>query len=754
MNTSSLTWTVDYGAGPQPCSVPHAWRQDVDVRWEGPAVYRTKLAVETEDQWLVFHGVSYRAIVSLNGEVAIDHKGIWDAFSVRLPVGLVDVRVEVVKNGGATYPVKDVLSGFLPYVFHTFGGIFREVEVVHSDAQPFGDGSGNLIKSPRIGVAGTKLFIDGQPWFMRGVLTWGWYPAVGAPHPPMELVRDEVRRVRDLGFNTVKFCLWLPPHHYLQVLEEEDMWAWVELPLWMPTGDEEKLEAMFAEVERIVRQYRHHDRIVCWTCGCELSESTPHGYRKRLFEMVRELTGCPLVKDNSGGSEMYGGDLREYGTFYDFHPYCDTMFYPPVLDSLMPGPRKTMPVMLGEFNDYDVYRPLAGLRERRPFISDPEHPWINREAASIRSCENYWASSDPRLNDQGVRWLHDLPSVLADPQKELPPDIEEHLSEESRSRCGWIREFVTNEVAARDAIAGYIVTGIADTPISKSGVLGDPLHSPGSRDLSGVFDDLTFFVVPFRMPPWVDGGNRPGWWDSSRRFTGTQTIQIGARSVRGFSGEIHLIWENDLYEAQSVHVSLPPDTPAVVADLTIELREGPATLWIKAEGRDKLFGFQGYETLEWKQLPQWSVEDPLGLVGGNRTGEGEGVVTCTGSLPSQGVALLSVDGTVALPFWRENVSWNQSGERFLGCWDDLLPVSTDRAIDPTWLDFRLPGAEWLLTRVDTRTYARHPYLARKGHTVVTTLRPWGGLGAQPYGLAHNPAGCELLRILMSLSASG
>src|SRR5687768_12658657 len=82
------------------------------------------------------------------------------------------------------------------------------------------------------------------------------------------------------------------------------------------------------------------DNTIIWTAGCELGTTTSAAYRQRLTKMVKDHTGSPLVKDNSGGSEMYGGDLREFGDFYDFHPYCDTPLYPPVLDSLLPGPRK------------------------------------------------------------------------------------------------------------------------------------------------------------------------------------------------------------------------------------------------------------------------------------------------------------------------------------------------------------------------------------------------------------------------------
>ena len=751
---------MDYGDGPRACQVPHAWMQDVDVRWEGPAIYRTTVKVTTPGSFLKFHGVSYQARVFVNDEFVLEHRGIWDYFHVPLgaPGRNVEIRVEVTKNGGESFPVKDVLSGFLPYVYNTFGGIFRDVEVVAqgpvSASSPCSASAFESDHRPqqRISAKGTQLSIDGTPWYMRGVLSWGWYPEVGSPHPPLELIRDEVRAVKSLGFNTIKFCLWLPPHHYFQVLEEEDMWAWVELPLWMPSENMD-LEEAFGECERIVRQYRQFDRIICWTCGCELSTSTPHEFRQRLFEMVRSLTGCPLVKDNSGGSEMYGGDLREYGTFYDFHPYCDTQFYSPVLESLQVGPRKKKPILLGEFNDYDIYRPIGNWVGTESVIVDPIHPWIIRSYETNRP---YWASTLPELNDQGVRWQHDLPGAISK-AKAKDKKLEEALEGDSRSKAAWIREEVTKLVASNADIAGYVVTGMAETPISTSQVAR---RSEICDVFDGIFKPDQTFLIHSRQPPWTNGGNRPGWQSRHCYFEGINTIKIGARFERGFKGEMTAWW----YKSKEwqpgddlvFDVDVPSNLPCEVTEITVdsqELENSQTTLWIKAGSQSWLYSLEFFSRFAWTGEHDWNCVDPGSRLGGSRTGKHRKTVVVgqpLGDAPQ--VCFLEQTGTLPRPFWRECVTRNLSRARFRTDLDLLRDVACDRVIDPEWLESELPGAEWLLTRIDTRTYARQPYVARKGNVVVTTLRPWGGLGSQPCGLDNNPAGCELLRILMRLAA--
>ncbi len=755
-------WTVDYGHGPVPCRVPHAWRQDVDVRWEGPAVYRTTLEVPKGRSWLRFHGASYEAKVFVNEEPLGEHRGIWDAFSFdlsRYAGKRVGLRVEVTKNGGATFPVKDVLSGFLPYVFNTFGGIYQDVELISSEVDPLQ----SAIRNPkseltRVSVKGTRLFVDRKPFYLRAPLTWGWYPELGHTNPPARTIRREAKLAKEMGFNTMKFCLWVPPHRYFDILNEESMFAWLELPLWNPIPDPEKQEAMFQEMERITRQYAHHDNIIVWTCGCELSSNTTAEFRERLYKMVKEITGCPLVKDNSGGSEMYGGDLREFGDFYDFHPYCDLPFYPQVLDSLLIGPRKKMPILLGEFNDVDVFRDLARLRRERP----------------------YWASTDPALNDQGVRWAHDLPRVVEESRwaKERIPELP-IIRHESESKARFIRETVLESVRSSEQIAGYVITGWRDTPISSSGLLDDWSEHRTWLDATFWNRDVYLFAIPSRRPLWVNGGNRAGWnnvWNVfegefhlavGAHTTSTQTAALdwGIKALPRESGEkIEKVAEG-VGQRQRVR-SNEPGHVGEVSIPWLEAREGwQYALFARwGTGRFTLKVFV-HRKPEFYARERWSARDQLGLLQGLALPNGPNIVSTqltseVGQLLERGlnvVQLLYHEATDMAPFWREcAVDYPDAvDEPLIHDWERFLPVSPDRVIDLDALYSYLPKKseiKVLINRIDTRTYKEAPIMVEvkcgKGRMLATTLRPYGGLGCQPYGVMNNPAGAALLESMM------
>ena len=123
--------------------VPGAWEaQGYDRRLEGPAYYQRQVMVPEE--WagsrifLEFGAVSYACRVTVNDVFAGEHLGMWTPFSCDLTAAmragqLNTVEVEVYKPShlpGVRYPFRKSLSGFLPDLATTFGGLWQEVSLV------------------------------------------------------------------------------------------------------------------------------------------------------------------------------------------------------------------------------------------------------------------------------------------------------------------------------------------------------------------------------------------------------------------------------------------------------------------------------------------------------------------------------------------------------------------------------------------------------------------------------------------------
>lgn len=715
-------------------TIPHAWRQDVPVAWEGPAIYRTRIKVPDSESRLEFEGASFEAVVCVEGQEILTHRGMWTSFGVDLSSFAgrnVEVKVAVTKSGGKRFPVNEVAGGFLPFVFHTFGGVHKPVWLEQGPREPEID--------RRSQPVALEANAPGRKSYLRGLLHWGWYPQLGHTNPPDEVIREEIRKAKELGFNCVKFCLWVPPKSYFRALAEEGMIGWLELPLWDPTSDQEALEQIETELKEIVDEYSLEPGIDIWTIGCELNDATPPEFRKRMVEYVRAKTGCPWIKDNSGGAEMYGGDLVEFGTFDDFHPYCDTMFFGPVLDSLLPGARSSLPILLGETNDVDNHRDVERLAKEAPF----------------------WTCNDAVLNDQGVRWQHDLPKFLPTCRFRLGGRDHEELMESSRQKALFMRKHIVEMFRQREGIAGYVLTGWRDTPISTAGFFDDWGNERFTAEEVETWNAPTVIsVLANRRPPWIRGGNRPGWADPHNLFEGSALWKFALSSE---------VSHDDTFNARLVgqHGKIWAETEGHLHAKPLEIASASQLAAANLlAGEYMLCVESGNAINSWpiwvvpqRNLSSFELSDPAELFGMESV-RSEFVLASVWSdalidRASQGTHVwlfAPPEACLSRPFWRECIQEFRSDpslDAFKGHWSRLLPISSDSALNPEWLEQKFGSVgDVKLNRIDTRTYQELPLLTEyalgNGSITISTLRPFGGLGDQPGRLAWNPAGCELL----------
>jgi hypothetical protein len=441
---------------------------------------------------------------------------------------------------------------------------------------------------------------------------------------------------------------------------------------------------------------------------------------------------------------MYGGDLREFGTFEDFHPYCDTPFYPEVLDSLLPGPRTNKTILLGEFNDIDVHRDLPRIEDRLPF----------------------WASALRELNDQGVRWQHDLPRIMRESRFVHEPRANRHagLMESSRQKALFIRKTVQEFVRARDPIEGYVITGWRDTPISTAGFFDDwGVSRFKPEEVLAWNGETVIFPIPTRRPPWVHGGNRPGYLDPFVFFQGQVSIRLGVHSDHalrsGLNWRIMDAEGNVVSRGCEPMVEVARKKSTEVAQISWNSSFGEYVLEVRfgdAVNRWPITIVGNYQP----SMPVTAtISSRLGIAGGETKGLiGLGFEPAVQSWTSEGgrgIVFLEEEGTLPMPFWRESAYeflnddfWSEVP--FRDRWDRFWGVAPDRAVDMTLLEKQgYSEIEVLMNRVDVRTYAEHPILVRANSVIFTTLRPWGGLGAQPPQYKLNPSGHLLLQSLCS-----
>ena len=331
-----MNWEFRTGDGNfLPIEVPGPW-QRVWPDLHGVGEYRTCIDW-TDDQpfYLRFEAVACHAELFVNGVRAGGHTGSWTPFVVDLTPHLQRDRENELRLVVDQRP-QHVTTGFLPVICAAFGGIWGAVARVPYKALPERPPA-----DPKLTVRGERLFVDGRPIQVRGLLHWGYYPEHGAPRPSRGQIEREVEWMLALGFNLVKFCLFAPPEEYLQVCDERGLLVWQEYPVWDRALTD---RAVIAEFEELVVRDAPYRSVILRTLTCENREIDPDLARE-VVDLVKRLAPGGLVLDNS--SFLFNERL---GDFHDEHPYLHPAawrHYPGRMRSVLAGlPAK--PLLLGE----------------------------------------------------------------------------------------------------------------------------------------------------------------------------------------------------------------------------------------------------------------------------------------------------------------------------------------------------------------------------------------------------------------------
>jgi len=113
----------------------------------------------------------------------------------------------------------------------------------------------------RLTVEGTKLFLNGEPFFFRGSCEHCYQPLTVHPTQDKAYYRAVIRKLKELGFNSIRFHTWVPPYAYMATADELGMVMEVESPNNTSLG----------EWKEIVAFCRRHPSVNLYSTGNELS---------------------------------------------------------------------------------------------------------------------------------------------------------------------------------------------------------------------------------------------------------------------------------------------------------------------------------------------------------------------------------------------------------------------------------------------------------------------------------------------------
>lgn len=626
-------------------------------------------------------------------------------------------------------------------------------------------------------TSGEKVYFNGETVFLRGVLNWGWYPEIFCPAPDEATIREEFRRIRGLGYNMVKLCLYVPSPLYFEIADEEGIFLWLELPMWLPQVTERLRLQAPVEYSDIFARVHHHPSIVIYSLGCELNAAADGDLLSNLNALARQRVSGALMCDNSGSGEAYGGLGYDYADFNDYHFYADLHNFTPLVDHFRRDWREARPWIFGEFCDADDYRDL------------------NQIAVGMGGSLPWWLAEKNPLHPLTFIAYAEQPERMA--KLDLSPFDHDGIQWVSRQQSLVVRKVILEKVRARAGMSGYVVTGIRDTPLATSSMFDDLGRQKYESAVFSAFNnDSVLILEGGRRRTWRNGGDRIAPLDKHCYTSGAPldfriVLAHVGRDLAGGELRWRLV---DVDATMIASDSIPLDAlvadgvPREIAHIHLAAPEvdhaRPITLEVQLEGVAE----NRWPIWVFPKVEKWpaglAIHDPFGglatyedLLATEGTGPAEwaGKVLLTTAYSPQvgdfvragGKALVIQNGPGGIPgapgpFWREAIKLlyrhpvldHFPHEDYTDV--QFYHLATDYTLDSARFVADTPDVRQvlpLIKRLDARHFTELDYLVEfrigMGRMFASTLRFAGGMGDQVAGLRWSPAGRWLLHSLIT-----
>ncbi len=635
-----------------------------------------------------------------------------------------------------------------------------------------------------IAIDGHRVTINGVPQYFRAALHWGYYPEEMSVYQDESAIREELNKIRAMGFNAVKFCLFIPEQRYYELCDEMGIMVWQELPLWLPYDNGYLIDRIEKQFPAIVRQTISHPSLLYMSIGCELDSTVPSAIIDQIYKVISDYNTSVIICDNSGGGECFEGNTDTKSDIYDYHFYGEIHHMKRLIQEFSHESRTPKPWLFGEFNDMDTFRDTQSLQ--RALGTSP-----------------FWTSTDFGVNL--LRYVHrgfgsdypvyHFPEIVMDYgyQKLIP-----HIEEMSLKKAYWVRKYNLETVRTYQSISGYAITALRDVPITATGLIDDFGEMKFSKQsMQMINGDVVISMLPPLRRSWYRGSDI---YDSHDVYnfqegeTLNNRIIISSNLVEDLHTTLTVVCRTEGVDLHSVTypISVQASLSQEYMELAIPLPErGKPTryelevnvgkyqnrwdIWTYAKSYNTSFTLYDPSNI-FDQIEENFPCDRLTTIPKNL--ESKVLLTTVyteaiETLRQSGVNIVYIqqgDGLLPfeyLPFWRENVTILHKNPQFaqlqhLGFdGPNFLSLTTKIGFDAKMLRKIYPNYTPLITRVDNRNFRLHEYaifiapqektLKKGGNMVITSFDFGAGQGDQARDFSRNYFGKAMLDALLHIS---
>lgn len=239
-----------------------------------------------------------------------------------------------------------------------------------------------------------RIYLNGQPIYLRGVLDQGYFPETIYTVPSLEYLEDQARKAKALGLNCLRIHIKVEDPRYYEVADRLGLLVWTEIPNWVlltPNTNRRAQETFTGMVERDW----NHPSIIAWTLinenwGTDLTRNPDH--RRWLIDFyhsAKQIDPTRLIVDNSAcrTNAHVAGDIEDYHPYKAIPDHADEwddvvdsfadrdsnwIWYPDCLNQRRPD----LPLVISEFGNWGLPDP-ATLNEhgKEPWWFQTGHEW-------------------------------------------------------------------------------------------------------------------------------------------------------------------------------------------------------------------------------------------------------------------------------------------------------------------------------------------------------------------------------------------
>jgi hypothetical protein len=340
-----------------------------------------------------------------------------------------------------------------------------------------------------------RIYLNGSPIYLRGMLDQGYYPETIYTPDSLELLEAQARSAKALGFNCLRIHIKVEDPRYYDVADRLGLLIWTEIPNWALLSDAAAARAKQTFNGMLARD-GHHPAIIAWTLinenwGTDLTRNAEHRHwLADFYRYAKSADPTRLVIDNSacGGNAHVASDLEDYHNYRaipdhadewdqwvaDFAKRSDGAWYPDFARER----RADLPLIVSEFGNW-------GLPDPQTIQEHGAEPWWFETGFEWDNGIVYPHGVTQRYEACGLADL--FPSYA-----EFARQAQEHMARSLHYEISSMR--------LHEAIAGYIITEFTDVHWECNGLLTmqrQPKHllDPLLKDLN---QDQVVLLRPLR----------------------------------------------------------------------------------------------------------------------------------------------------------------------------------------------------------------------------------------------------------------